>query len=301
MLSRPDGPATIHATPGRRRPRAGFTLAEMLIVIGIIAVLAGLLLTVRSRASDQARSAQCMNNLRQIGMAMTLYAQGNNQAFPFSSHFNTPADPPLPAGEDRKSDWVHFRAAENDLQKKVNASAIASYAKVKGPALIDMMRCPADDVETHQTNPTAKFPYRFSYAMNLYMASDDMGKGLNRGATPRVTAISRPGEKILVVEENSGTINDGAWELPDRQQPPVQVELQPGLPVDPARRPQAGQPPAHRFGRQLPSRPLQAGQRALRGRPRRVRQPSLRPQRPAPARDRRGHRRSAGEISGSCR
>src|SRR5688572_28616095 len=212
MLSPPDGLAPTPATTGRRRS-GGFTLVELLMVIGIIAVLAALVLTVRSRASDQARAAQCMNNLRQIGLAMTLYAQNNEQAFPFSADHTPPVTmPPTPPGEDRKADWIHFRATEDDLQKKVNGSAIATHAKVKGPAFINMMRCPADEVENHQTHPAARFPYRFSYVMNIYMSSDAFGKGYNRSATPRTTSISRAGEKILVVEENSGTINDGNWD-----------------------------------------------------------------------------------------
>ena len=55
------------------------------------------------------------------------------------------------------------------------------------------------------------FPYLFSYSTSYAMTSD-LGKVANRGATPRVTAISRPAEKILVVEQNELSINDGLWE-----------------------------------------------------------------------------------------
>jgi len=56
------------------RPASGFTLLELLVVIGIIAVLAALLLPVLSAAQDRGKSAACKNNLRQIGLLMWLYA-----------------------------------------------------------------------------------------------------------------------------------------------------------------------------------------------------------------------------------
>ena len=67
---------------GRHNPRAAFTLIELLVVITIIAVLAGLLLPVLSSAQESARSAKCISNLKQIGAAMNLYANDNNNSYP---------------------------------------------------------------------------------------------------------------------------------------------------------------------------------------------------------------------------
>ena len=56
------------------RPRAGFTLVELLVVIGIIAVLISLLLPSMSRAREQANRTKCANNLRQLSVFMMVYA-----------------------------------------------------------------------------------------------------------------------------------------------------------------------------------------------------------------------------------
>src|SRR5919202_424335 len=58
--------------------RRGFTLIELLVVIAIIAVLIALLLPAVQAAREAARRAQCLNNLRQLGLAMHNYHDVNN-------------------------------------------------------------------------------------------------------------------------------------------------------------------------------------------------------------------------------
>ena len=62
--------------------KSHFTLIELLIVIGVIAILASLLLPALSRAKYMANLVACMNNQRQIAVSCTVYASENNDKWP---------------------------------------------------------------------------------------------------------------------------------------------------------------------------------------------------------------------------
>ena len=132
-------PPHLHAGGGTR----AFTLIELLVVIAIISILAALLLPTLSMAKEKARSIVCLSNLKQIGIALTMYSDdcGNRLI---------PAEYNVRAGATFEDGWPTILYNNRFLR----AETTDGYYKV--PNSGSVFRCPSGLPEVYSFNPTSR-------------------------------------------------------------------------------------------------------------------------------------------------
>lgn len=159
----------------RTQKHQGFTLVELLVVIGIIAVIAAILFPVFARARARAYQTNCASNLKQIGLAMQLYTQDNDGRI-FSAQ-------PRATDEGEIAEWCFYRS---DFGSEPHAD------KSRGPLSIYIA---SKDVWTCPAAPDLVVPY----GLNIELRMAEM----NTGQTVQLSQVATPTETIFVAEYSS--------------------------------------------------------------------------------------------------
>src|SRR3954463_4131652 len=87
-----------------------FTLIELLVVIAIIAILAALLLPALAAAKARGQRTQCINNLKQVGLAFRLWSDDNGDKYPWRVSTNSEGSQTLPVT------WLHYMVISNEVK-----------------------------------------------------------------------------------------------------------------------------------------------------------------------------------------
>jgi len=179
--------------------RRGFTLVELLVVIGIIALLISILLPALGKAKQQANSVKCLSNLRQVGQAFFLYEKDFNGAWPIVAHHDGSQGglpmPPLYKAGNGDRQWMDFIAPYIVGQKTISEAKDLQTARDS----YDKFACPGftrkGDKDPwyfgNPLGPTSLIGYAMTYHPTYY---EDRRAGLGfTKSVQRMAAITRTG------------------------------------------------------------------------------------------------------------
>jgi prepilin-type N-terminal cleavage/methylation domain-containing protein/prepilin-type processing-associated H-X9-DG protein len=212
--------------------RAAFTLVELLVVIGIIALLIAILLPSLNRAREAAKQVQCLSNMRSLGQATMMFASENNGRMPGQagggimfldgSGVIRSADA-TQAEQNTAWDWIAWQrqvdpaygytSTDRDANQNITLSGLAKYMGqkpvfgVSGVAanqvaekLESVFRCPSDNIQARPkmieaTPEIGQTGYRYSYSMNQNVATRDGKPGVFNGYGGAPPALIPAGAK----------------------------------------------------------------------------------------------------------
>ena len=161
-----------------RKPSAGFTLIELLVVIAIIAILASLLLPALAKAKQKGQSTVCLNDLKQVGLAMLMFADEHDDMIPRGTAGNSPRW------------WLEFMpyVPEGGTEK--------DYRNIK------IFMCPSYPIPKNTPNKRQVVTYVVN-AWDFRSAKDNTG--YEQLGMSKVTSFQHPSDSAYLLDNESYT------------------------------------------------------------------------------------------------
>jgi prepilin-type processing-associated H-X9-DG protein/prepilin-type N-terminal cleavage/methylation domain-containing protein len=196
---------------------AAFTLVELLVVIGIIATLAALLLPALSNAKEQGKCASCKNNVKQLQVCWQLYSDDNGGYLVPNNYIAMMSPGPVYMTQ---TSWCEGNAATDTTTSNIQAGLLYPYDQSVG-----IYHCPSDMSTIHDAggNPLPQLrnrSYNMSQSVNCYGWMIDPTSGYPVDAVQRCfekySQITNPPTSRLFVfiDENPATMYDSQFGYP---------------------------------------------------------------------------------------
>lgn len=173
------------------RKRAAFTLVELLVVIGIIALLISILMPALSKAREQANAVKCMSNERQMGQALVMFANEHNGYLP-KAWFN---------------DGVIWSQRNNGKMTWPYRDPMYGWTYILSLYMggnKEAFRCPSDETNHLYDTFSSSTSIPGSYRLNISDLPDGPFEAI------RVTRLVQPTEAIVIADGRQGR-NGNAW------------------------------------------------------------------------------------------